>query len=393
MGKAIKVCAAAAMVAMLCQPVLAENEAKFDAVVKAMTDQFAAARSMSTQIDVQTIAVMGERKQEDQGQLVVHFQRPSKFHILLNTSDEQVHIYGDGQNITTYVPEMKQYIQQPQPAEGLAHPILGMLLNGALLDADPLKAFGQTATEGKYVGEEAIGEIKADRLQFNSNEGVVNVWISQGELPRLLKLTNVQQSQSPQGAYEVTTTVNYTNWKVGPEDLTEEQLVFKPADDVKLVRQFAPPGPEVLVGSAAPAFKLEDLAGNAIALADHKEKDIVILDFWATWCGPCRSAMPIIDKVAKSFADKNVVLYAVNLREDKAKIEEFLKKQNLDVKVLRDADAAVAKLYMAKGIPQTVIIDKNGVVQAVHVGMGDDLEQKLTEELTRLVKGESLIAE
>src|SRR5690349_4238380 len=81
-----------------------------------------------------------------------------------------------------------------------------------------------------------------------------------------------------------------------------------------------------LDGKPAPAFSLDLLKGGKATLADHKNKNVVILDFWATWCGPCVQAMPIVSEVAKSFADKGVVLYAVNEQEEADAVKAFLEK-------------------------------------------------------------------
>ena len=77
-----------------------------------------------------------------------------------------------------------------------------------------------------------------------------------------------------------------------------------------------------------------------MTLAEHKSKNIVILDFWATWCGPCVRAMPITDKIAKQYASKGVVLYAVNQKEDAKTVRGFLSKHKLKLNVLLDSKAA-----------------------------------------------------
>ncbi len=145
-----------------------------------------------------------------------------------------------------------------------------------------------------------------------------------------------------------------------------------------------------LIGNPAPSFSLDLLAGGKIDLAQHKGKDIVVLDFWATWCGPCVKAMPTLIEVTDKFKDQNVVFYAVNLREDNSKVTNFLKKKGFDTNVLLDKTGSAANAYGAQAIPQTVIIDKAGNVQAVHVGLAPNLKQLLTGELEKILKGENL---
>ena len=127
-----------------------------------------------------------------------------------------------------------------------------------------------------------------------------------------------------------------------------------------------------------------------MSLSAHKGKQIVILDFWATWCGPCVKGMPITQKVAKQYASKGVVLYAVNLKEDAKKIRAFLNKQKLKLNVLLDSKGTIAKNYGVSSIPMLVLIDKDGTVQKVHIGFSNSLESALKRDLDALVAGKKI---
>ena len=102
--------------------------------------------------------------------------------------------------------------------------------------------------------------------------------------------------------------------------------------------------------------------------------------------------MPIIEKVTDEFAEQDVRRYAVNLQEDEATIKSFLESEGINVNVLLDTDAAVQRKYLAEAIPQTVIIGKDGIVQAVHVGVSPTLEDTLRQELGVLAEGGNLVA-
>ncbi|MCH7960282.1 MAG: TlpA family protein disulfide reductase [Candidatus Hydrogenedentes bacterium] len=149
--------------------------------------------------------------------------------------------------------------------------------------------------------------------------------------------------------------------------------------------------PHPLVGQEAPQVRLDLLDGGEMDLSRHLGKDIVILDFWATWCGPCRESMPIIAKVAADYRSKNVVLYTVNQADDDAAIRKFLKSIDLDCAVALDRSLIAGAAYQAEFIPQTVLIDKKGRVQAVHVGAGFDLNAVLRRDLDKLLNGKSLV--
>jgi thiol-disulfide isomerase/thioredoxin len=145
-----------------------------------------------------------------------------------------------------------------------------------------------------------------------------------------------------------------------------------------------------LLGKAAPDFEIDLLDGGKLKLSELKDKKIVVLDFWATWCPPCRKALPILIEVTAALKDKDVAFYAVNLREDADKVKKFLEAQKLQCSVAFDKDGAVAKAYGVKGIPQSVIVGKDGTVQAVHVGYAPDLKEKLDKELATLIDGKKL---
>ena len=145
-----------------------------------------------------------------------------------------------------------------------------------------------------------------------------------------------------------------------------------------------------LVGTEAPDFTLKNLAGERVTLSSHENESIVVLDLWATWCGPCVRAMPELQKVAEAYKDKGVVVYAVNQQEGKLKVEKFLERRKISLTVLLDKKAEVGTAYRAEAIPQTVIIDKEGTIRAVHVGYSPRLGSMLSRELDLLLEGKEL---
>lgn len=145
-----------------------------------------------------------------------------------------------------------------------------------------------------------------------------------------------------------------------------------------------------LVGEQAPQFTATDLTGQTVHLDQFAGQDVVILDFWATWCGPCVDALPIISRVAENFKHQHVVFYAVNEGETSETIREFLTSEDLNVPVLLDQEGTIGRLFQVSGIPQTVLIDKEGRVQVVHVGFDGNLEEQLTQELDDILAGKDL---
>jgi thiol-disulfide isomerase/thioredoxin len=110
---------------------------------------------------------------------------------------------------------------------------------------------------------------------------------------------------------------------------------------------------------AAPDFNLENLSGKRMSLKDFRGK-VVFLNFWATWCVPCRDEMPVMEKLQREFKDQGLVIVAVNFREDNQAVRRFFKELGLTFESLLDPDGAVSEQYGASSLPLTYFIDRDG---------------------------------
>jgi thiol-disulfide isomerase/thioredoxin len=116
-------------------------------------------------------------------------------------------------------------------------------------------------------------------------------------------------------------------------------------------------------------FALVDLEGNEIALSDYKGKKIFV-NFWATWCPPCRGEMPDMNKLHSELEGSDFIILAVNVGEDKDTVERFIKNSDFNFKVLLDIDTRVAAQYGISAFPTSILIDENGeVLKAVRGAM------------------------
>ena len=142
-------------------------------------------------------------------------------------------------------------------------------------------------------------------------------------------------------------------------------------------------GQAVQIGQAAPAFKLADLSGQQVSLDQYKGK-VVMLDFWATWCGPCRMTMPLMESIQKEYAD-SLVLLAVNLQEPRDVVRDYVRAQNLHSRILLDEEGSVGTAYGIDSIPTQILIDKQGVIRLIQPGYGPGTASKLRKQIEKLV--------
>ena len=128
-------------------------------------------------------------------------------------------------------------------------------------------------------------------------------------------------------------------------------------------------------GVAAPGFQLAAMNGKPLALGELKGQ-VVLINFWASWCGPCRQEMPILDQLYRSYQAAGFTLLGVNVEPSAGDAQKFLKGTPVSFPILFDPDSKVSKLYDVSGMPSTVIVDRKGNVRYIHHGYkpGDEGE-------------------
>lgn len=147
-------------------------------------------------------------------------------------------------------------------------------------------------------------------------------------------------------------------------------------------------GAAALVGKPAPDFAAESVTGEGPATLKDAKGSVVILDFWATYCGPCKKSFPKYQALVEQFGGEvNVLAVSTDDAGDvtKAEIEEFAKKTGVKFAVVWDKAKEAAKLYSPPTMPTSFIIDKEGVVKHVHAGYKDGEEEEITNEVKALL--------
>lgn len=147
----------------------------------------------------------------------------------------------------------------------------------------------------------------------------------------------------------------------------------------------APQARAVEAGQAAPAFQLRDLRGQPVSLASLKGK-VVVVDFWASWCGPCRDSMPFLEKLNKNYRDKGLVVLGVNIDNELKAAHKFLSEVPVSFAVVNDSDKKVAKAYAPPTMPSSYLIDREGNVRHVHAGFKASDAKGIEAEVQKLLR-------
>jgi len=120
-------------------------------------------------------------------------------------------------------------------------------------------------------------------------------------------------------------------------------------------------------GPALPDFQLNDLAGKPHRLSDYRGR-VVLVNFWATWCTPCRQEMPSLQRLQQQLADRPFTVLAVNASDMRENIDKYLQATPLEFTILLDSDAALQQSWLVKGLPASYIIDATGTIRYVLFG-------------------------
>ena len=141
---------------------------------------------------------------------------------------------------------------------------------------------------------------------------------------------------------------------------------------------------EPWTGSAASALALSDIDGRVHDLASHRG-NVVLINFWATWCEPCRLEMPSIQRLRGKLAGKPFLVFAVNVDEPEARVRQFVKTTGFDLPVLLDPNKNVTRSWGVRVLPVTFLVGKDGRIRYRLVGDLDWSDEKVVAIITQLI--------
>ena len=139
-----------------------------------------------------------------------------------------------------------------------------------------------------------------------------------------------------------------------------------------------------LAGRSAPDFALKSASGENLRLSEYRG-NVVMINFWATWCGPCRQEMPLLDDLYNRYQRVGFSLLGVNIDDDSRRAMHMVEELGVSFPVLFDADKEVSKLYQVEAMPVTMLLDREGTVRHVHHGYKPGYEEQYLTEIRSIL--------
>jgi len=317
--------------------------------------------------------------------------KPNRFRVEMDNPMMGATMVSDGKSVVLFSNQLQQYTRKPAPRAVAGPDTVGRLagpnspiaqyyhLLRGLTDARWVRAEPVTLG-GRAVECDVIAADYQHPPGLNATYSPTFLWVERERALVLRESTFVHvEAADTTGPSEMSQSTSYVTARTN-QVLPESLFAFRPPAGAKEVQSF--PGEQTvdLSGQKAFDFTLADLSDKPVKLSSLRGK-VVILDFWATWCGPCRIEMPSVQKLHEEFGSKGLVVLGVDYGEEPGRVRTFLAKNPYTFRILMDRDQSVGTRYQVNGIPSLFVIDRTGTISSHFIGVRD--EDTLREALAK----------
>lgn len=388
----------------------AEEHVTADEVLQAMVNAYRTATSYADNGEVRMSGQMNDQMLDGKDYFLVAMERPNKIRMQAYRGV----LVADGKKLWAFIdnlpnqvleadaqPELKlDWLLRDQGlalgmADGFTQPFSWAPLQAILLTADdPLKTLLRDAEKPHLIDSAKIGPNECYRIEAKRPDGKLVFWIDRktSVLRRFEYPTDgINQSVAGGQIKNFSLVAEFVDAQLnGKVDANAFQFV--PPKEAETVKLFLSPDVSLL-GKPAPAFKFSGLDGKEITPASLEGK-VTVFDVWATYCGPCRTGMPLLEKVYQKYKDNDkVAIVAVSVdqptTEDKA-LGDMFGEMKVNIPIARDPEQHTAKLFSVANIPAMIVLDAKGTIQDYEIGLQARLDMELPEKLEKLLAGKDI---
>lgn len=359
-------------------------------ILKSVEEQYKSMKTFELQAVLNsTIKAVGKNQNTS---FPIYYARrePGEIRIEVRGNQMGLTIVSDGNSTWTYLPESGEYKVQRASVLQASRNTGGEMASSDFTDmgeqlTETYKTITKNIKKAEFLGTETVTmadgtKNKAYKIKvtYTQNPGFRDMVISPttyliDKKTHLVLRQSLQVSaseDSPQSPLTMYQTVNLRAANLKPS-FTDSVFQFHPPSSAKEVKKFAFENMQnrtgdALVGKEAINFNLTSIGGGQINLKDLRGK-VVVLDFWATWCGPCREAHPHLQKLYEEYKNDGLVVLGIN-SESKAKVQHYMQENGYTFTNLMDPDQSVGINYRVDAIPSVFIINRKGIVDAHLVG-------------------------
>ncbi len=322
------------------------------------------------------------------------FLRPNKLRFSIRPKGQKgADLYADGQFVDFYSQDFDEYarrkITPPLDLQDFSEGARSLLVTRnavpAFLLSDPEKALRSLLSKAKVRVQKSKAGVLLETSFKPPKKGkgverVIRFWLD----PERGFLTRIYYREGSEEKPLAIIEEIHTNIQTSPPPGVDQSFQFTPPPSARPVRKLTIERANKvishpLLNKPAPPFEAMDLTGKKWALKDL-QGNIVVLNFWATWCPPCVMEMPLFNQLFQQFKGHKILFLGVNNEREQEKVKAFLKQRKISFPTLQDPDNTLSRTYFVEVLPTTIIIDPQGVVRAYLIGLQekedilDDLE-------------------
>lgn len=355
----------------------------------------------------------------------ISVKRPNTYAQKLHKQETGISLASDGEQLRIYSGPSNQQLIIEAPssiADIFSEGGPGEVFGGGddalfywMISDDPYADLTENNEVLRYIDTESLNDESTYHLEIGDGELSMDLWLLEESslLPKkmfmdmstaLMGEGNLLASAKDAYAHLI---VEFSNWNTSPTFSTSTFALNVPSDtdtveidnineliaDTGIGEENAPfPIEDIesealsLTGKKAPPFKLPLLKGETASIKPSSTGKPILLNFWATWCESCQEALPTLQSLSDQYSDSEILFYSINIGESKEQIEKFFEVKSLSLTTLLDSDYSVARKYKVESIPQVVIIDSQGIIQNVKIGISSSWKEEVETQIKKVLE-------